>query len=859
MPLSPGTQLGPYEILAPLGSGGMGEVYRARDPRLSREVAIKVLPSAYAGDVERLRRFEQEARAASQLNHPNILAVHDIGTDDDTPYVVVELLEGETLRERLGGIALAPRRAVEYAVQIAHGLAAAHEKGIVHRDLKPENLFLTRDGRLKILDFGLAKLTRPEESEPATTQAPTMAAETGPGVVMGTVGYMSPEQVRGQAADHRSDIFTLGSILYEMLAGRRAFQADSSVETLSAILKEDPPEISQVDSPIPPGLDRIVRHCLEKSPEQRFQSARDLAFDLESLTSMSGASAAVTALPARTSRRLPVPLLASAGIVVALVAGFLIGQQVVPELAPSPIYRQLTYRQGSIFNARFAPDGQTIVYGGAWDGSPVELFSTRPEGPGSRPLGLAADILSISRTGEMAILFDREIVLGWMSRGTLARVSLTGGAPREVMENVQEADWTPDGERLLIVRAVEGRYRLEFPPGEVLVETNGWISNAHFSPDGERVGFISHPAIGDDRGHVAVLELGGEPRRLTPVWSSSSGLAWSPDGKEIWFTAGERGTIRALHAVDLTGTHRVVTRAPANLLLHDIAADGLVLMTRDNGVRGLSGLAPGETEERTLSWLDWSYPDDLSADGTTLLFEEQGEGGGPGYSVYLRGTDGTAPVRLGSGRALALSPDGRWALTRPLDRRGQLVLLPTGAGERRTVDTGSITVLFGVFSSDGEQIFVYGSEEGHEPALYVMDLEDGEPQPITPEGVNPVGVSISSDNRFVTAAILNGPILLYPLDGGEPRPLTGLEPGEIPFAWGPGSRFLYVARPRESSARVFRLDLESGEREFWREIAPTERAGLIDVGPLLLSRDGQSYVYSYRRVLSTLYLAENLR
>ncbi|HXM79850.1 MAG TPA: serine/threonine-protein kinase, partial [Thermoanaerobaculia bacterium] len=297
MAIAPGTRLGPYEILVPIGAGGMGEVYRAKDPRLGREVAIKVLPASFSFDPERLRRFEQEARAAGLLNHPNITAVYDIGTENQAPYVVTELLEGETLRGALAGGRLSARKAVDYALQIAHGLAAAHEKGIVHRDLKPENLFVTKDGRVKILDFGLAKLTHTEEGS-GVTNLPTATAGTEPGVVLGTLGYMSPEQVRGRPADARSDIFSFGAILYEMLSGKRAFHGDSAADTMSAILREDPPELSVTNQNISPGLDRIVRHCLEKNPEQRFHSAHDLAFDLETLSGVSAPrSAAAGAAP----------------------------------------------------------------------------------------------------------------------------------------------------------------------------------------------------------------------------------------------------------------------------------------------------------------------------------------------------------------------------------------------------------------------------------------------------------------------------------------------------------------------------------------------------------------------------------
>jgi len=311
MTLASGTKLGPYEILSPLGAGGMGEVYRARDTRLGRDVAIKVLTSSLSQDADRLRRFEQEAKAAGVLNHPNLTAVYDVGSHDGMPYVVQELLEGETLRSAIASGRLPRRKAMEYALQLAQGLAAAHEKGIVHRDLKPENVFVTNEGRLKILDFGLAKLA-PREPASTSTAIPTETAGTEPGVVMGTLGYMSPEQVRGQAADARSDIFSFGAILYEMLSGQRAFRGGSAADTMSAILKEDPPDLSAASRGVSPGLERVVRHCLEKQPEQRFRSAHDLAFALQEVASDSGSTGVAP------HRSLPVRNVATAIVVVAL-------------------------------------------------------------------------------------------------------------------------------------------------------------------------------------------------------------------------------------------------------------------------------------------------------------------------------------------------------------------------------------------------------------------------------------------------------------------------------------------------------------------------------------------------------------
>src|SRR6478672_261471 len=289
MTLAPGTKLGRYEIRSKIGEGGMGEVYLARDIEIGRDVAVKVLPSSFSNDLDRLHRFQQEACAAGALNHPNILSIYDVGKHDGSPYVVSELLQGETLRKRIGGTPLAPRRAIEHAIQIANGLAAAHEKGIIHRDLKPENIFVTNDGRLKILDFGLAKLTQ-LDGQQSQTEVPTRRVDTDPGVVMGTVGYMSPEQLKGRVVDQRSDIFSFGAILYEMLSGRRAFHGESSAETMSAILREDPPELSDTNKNISPALERLVNHCLEKNLEARFHSARDLAFALDAISGSSSVS-----------------------------------------------------------------------------------------------------------------------------------------------------------------------------------------------------------------------------------------------------------------------------------------------------------------------------------------------------------------------------------------------------------------------------------------------------------------------------------------------------------------------------------------------------------------------------------------
>src|SRR5262245_30301410 len=542
MALSSGTRLGPYEILATIGAGGVGEVYRAKDPRLKRDVAIKVLPSSFSTDAERLRRFEQEAQAAGALNHPNSTAVYEFGNHEGSPYIVTELLDGETLRLRLSGGALPLRKATDYAIQTAKGLAAAHEKGIVHRDLKPENLFVTNDGRVKILDFGLAKLTQADGATGPQTNLPTITGGgTEPGVVLGTLGYMSPEQVKGKPADARSDIFSFGAILYEMLSGSRAFHRETAAETMSAILREEPPDLSATNKNVQPGLERVVRHCLEKSPEERFHSAHDLAFDLEAISGTSATSAAVSAAKGGGIRLGRIPLLAAAALAaIALAAGYFLGKS--KGTSAPPTFKHITFRGGAIWAARFGSDGKSILTTGAWDGKPAQIYVSRPESPEAVPFGVPdADVAAVSPSGEVAVLLKADFNTAFTRAGTLARVAATGGTPRELLERVNYADWTPDGKDLGLVRVEGGRCRLELPAGKVLYETTGWIGQPRISPKGDRIAFLDHPVVNDDGGTAAIVDKSGKKTTISPEYATAQGLAWSPDGSEVWYTAAEFG------------------------------------------------------------------------------------------------------------------------------------------------------------------------------------------------------------------------------------------------------------------------------------------------------------------------------
>ncbi|HET8826458.1 MAG TPA: protein kinase [Terriglobales bacterium] len=865
MTLATGTKLGPYEILGALGAGGMGEVYRAKDGRLGRIVAIKVLPSSFAADHERLQRFAQEARSAAALNHPNILSIFDIGDGQSgSPYVVSELLEGETLRDRLRNGPLPTRKAVEYALQTARGLAAAHEKGIVHRDLKPENLFVTEDNRVKILDFGLAKLTAPE-SNGHGADAPTVQAVTEPGLIMGTVGYMAPEQVRGKPADQRSDIFAFGAILYEMVSGKRAFHGETAADTMSAILKEDVPELSETARNVPPGLDRIVRHCLEKSPTQRFQSTGDLAFDLESLTevssaaSKSGVQAAAKQAVAESSRRKVLQI--SGAVVAALLVGALgwwLGSR--GRATTIPEYQQVTFRTGYIDNARFTPDG-SIVYQASWDGSERQLYMARTQENGARELGLKnADLLAISKNGELAVRLNTVNLTGYAAIGTMARVPLSGGSPREILDNVQDADWGPDGEQMAVVRLdpATSHWRLEYPAGKVLLDRINWISQPKISPDGKLIAFGDHETPnGDDRGGIAVVDLKGKVRQLTAGWASVEGVVWSPSGNEVWFSASNSGSATNLRGVTLDGKVRTITNVPGGMWLQDRFNDMGLMITHQIRI-GIRGIEPGGKQERELGWLGWSGMRDMTPDGKYILFDEQGDGGGPNYSVFMRNTDGSPPVRIGEGLGLALSADARWAITQPA-KGGPLSLVPTGAGVARVLTHDNVSYSGAKFLPDGKRLLAVGIEPSHGTRDYFIDLNDGNSKPATPEGI--VGLSVSPDGHNIVVRNSDGKWALCPLDGGDSRVIPGVDTSYGITSWAPDGASLYARKNtnREVMVQMYKVNIATGKVDPWKSFGPNLQSGVMAVSSPRFSRDGTGYAYIYVQDVAQAYVMRGLK
>lgn len=831
--ISPGTRLGPYEIQTLVGAGGMGEVYRARDSRLDRDVAIKVLPRALAEDEDRLRRFEIEARAAGQLNHPNVVAVHDIGwtgaKGSGLPYIVSEMLEGSDLRASLISGPIPPRRSVEYAIQIARGLAAAHARGIVHRDLKPENVMILPGNHVKILDFGLAKLVHVERMAGDDT-GPLANTLAGTGAILGTPSYMSPEQIRDRPTDHRTDIFALGALVYEMLTGRRAFDGESHADRMTAILQSEPPPLPTEIEEALPGIGAIIAHCLEKSPADRFDSAGDLAFAL---------SLAV-GRPSALASRAPGAVLGTATS----------GRDLS--------HHSIAFRDGTIYGARFAPDGTSVCYGAALDGGPVELFWYYAGNPESRALGYSrADLLSIAHTGEMAVSLRRKTLGGFLATGMLARMPMGGGAPKEILDGVWEADFHPDGRRLAITRDQGGMARIEFPAGVVLYETPGWVSSIRFSRDGSQIAFLDHVTRGNDAGSVAVVDLNGDVRRLATGWSSMRGVAWSPDGSEVVFAAsGEES--RALMAVDLSGKARTVLRIPGAITLRDISPQGRALLLLENERMRTRFEGAGERGSQDLTWLDWTLLRAITADGSRILFDETGVGGGTLASTYVRATDGSPAIRLGDGNAFSLSPDGEWALAGVGHERTRLDLIPCGAGDPRAIPTGDLSINHASWFPDGRCICCIASEPGKGMRLYKIDVASGKREAFSDSGISYYDSIISPDGRFAVAHGPDRKLTIYPVGGGPPKPVQGVLEFERTIGWSTNGDAIFVFIRGELPAKVWRIDIETGERSLFREISPPDTTGVAGLAVVRMIPDGTALAYSYFQRLGRMYAVENL-
>jgi hypothetical protein len=851
-----GTLLGPYELVSPLGAGGMGEVYRARDPRLGREVAIKVLPAALASDADRLRRFEREARAASSLNHPAIVTIYEIGKADAVTYLSMELVDGTTLRDLLADGPLPVKRLISLSAQMAEGLAKAHGAGIVHRDLKPENVMVTKDGFVKILDFGLAKLAAAEPEAGQETAAATVSAATEPGVVMGTVAYMSPEQARGGALDFRSDQFALGSVLYEMATGRRAFAGETRPEVLAAIIREEPEPIGAVSPKVPAPVRWIIERCLAKSPGDRYASTEDLARDLRSaeahlseLSGISGEGPSAGAAPRPRALRVAGVALA-AGILAAGGAWLAARRSANPSAAPS--FRRVTFQRGNILHGRFAPDGQTVLYSASWEGGPTEIYSTRVDGTESRPLGLKkTDLLAVSSAGELLLLVGSDTLKSPGGTGTLARVPLSGGAPRELVERVHGADWLTGG-AVAVQRHIDVNHdELQIPAGTRRLDYSG--SNPRSSRDGRYVAIGRQTSSG---GEVVVLDDAGKI-----VWSAPANtlqVAWHQGG-ELWYSR-DVGEEPGLFAVSRGGKTRPILRA-SGWVLHDIAPDGRLLLERGIARQSLRLRLAGDVRDRELSWLDGSTLAGVSVERGALLFSETFEAGTRAGGVYLRAFDGSSAVRLADGTASALSEDGRWGLVRSVGTPPRYAFVPTSAGQPVAIDLGGASIVGAAFLP------------GPEPRLLATigeSADRGEVAIVTAQAVRKLGISPGFTDLAV-AVSPGGDAFAY-RTGAREIALCRLEkPGcrkvslpsdEAPIQWSADGRFLYLRAFGFGliPIPVSRYEIATGGRTDWLVLGPEDPTNFISVSGLFLARDGKSYAFDAQEVLdSSLFVVEGLR
>ena len=871
MRLTPGTRVGPYEVVALLGAGGMAEVYRAKDTRLGRDVAIKVVSEALGAGGAVLERFERESRLAASLAHPNVVALHDVGLHEGKPYFVTELLQGETLRERLVKGPIPMATALDWAAQMAKGLAAAHEKGIVHRDLKPENVFITRDGHVKLLDFGIAKLLEATQAAAphdllAETVSPS-GSSTGTGMVLGTPGYMSPEQVGGNPVDARTDFFSLGAVLYEMLCGRRAFPAGPVVESGYAILHQEPEPLPAL---VPPQAGQVVQRCLEKDPGRRFQSARDLAFNLELLRSSTGPTP-ISTTPGATPRvsgrtRWLWPLAATMAALALGAAMFIVGREQRP---PMPAVDQITSRLGRVTAGRFTPEGR-VVFSAAWGGEPTELFAWPRGAVDAQSLGLRnVRLLAVSPEGELAVLL-RESMSGENYWGTLAVVPAAGGAARELTENIKFADWTPTGE-LVVVRHEGGKSQLEWPLGKPVFESYGFIEFPRVSPRGDVVAF-QH--IGAYRREVSVVDRQGKVRVLSAVPNSIlAGLAWSPRGDEVWFTTND-----AIWASPLSGGRRLVYQGVSEMYLEDISKSGQVLVNREDtrglisfvskrgevlvnkeDSRGLISSAPRANQrERQLSWLDGTFLRGLSEDGRYILVHVvTGMTGKRLRYVYVRPTDGSPPLRLGPGRPLDLSSDAKWVLSAS-DDDNALSVLPVGVGAPKTVPVSGLEVARARWLHDGTRVLLLARRSEHKSlGLYLTRVEGGAPSLISKAPLKFGRFELSPDDRLVAVGDVDDTLTLYPLDGGSPVPLPGVGKGAEPITWAAGGQ-LWIRRPETGVARIVRYDVRSGQALEERVVSPADVAGVSGIDSVYLTPDGRDMALGYYKYLGSLYLLNGL-
>jgi len=865
MQLTGGQTLLHFTLVEKIGEGGMGEVWKAVDTTLDREVAIKVISGAFSGDRERMARFEREAKVLASLSHPNIAGIYGFPEADLPPpgrekvrFLAMELVRGEDLLQILSRGPMPIPAAIDAARQIAIALEVAHASGIVHRDLKPANIKRTPDGQIKVLDFGLAKALEAGGAAAGTTATVTSAG-SAPGLIVGSASYMSPEQARGQPVDRRTDIWAFGCVLFEMLAGKRAFDGPTVTDVLAAVVTGEP-RWNMLPAATPVAVRRLLRRCLEKDPRRRVRDAGDAGLLLDdSPEDVGGFANGTSGSAMRVQPRWRVAALLGLVTIVSLAAGWWIAhRRADPQAASTVTFHRVSFNRGMIRSARFAPDGRTIVYGAAWGGPPVKLYMSRTESPEAAPITLPpAELLSISKSGEMAVALGLAYY-GWMAEGTLARTSLLGGAPREILQNVRAADWSPDESQFAVVHRVAGSDQLEFPVGTIVDKTSGYFADVRISPDGKHVAYADHPAWGDNRGGIAIVDRTGKKTTLARDLSAVQGLAWGPGGEEVWYTdiSGDRALVCA---VDLAGKTRVVYSSIASIELFDIAADGRLLVGRQQPERETLALLAGFAEPRVLVIPgEPSLSRGITADGRAVLVADHST---HDYDTFLVRSDQPGAVHMASGDAVGISPDFSWVMTTSADYQ-HIFVTPMGMGSPRLIPNPDGIAITGLASwLPDSRRYVLTGQKGSDPSRgFVCDLETGASKSFGAPGLMwPLftGPPISPDGKRVVLQDADGAFTMWPIDGAEGVPVPGTRAEDQPLTFTEDGAALFVAG-RSLPVVIERLELATGQRTPWMTMAPTDRAGLR-YAIASITPSGKYWALSTAKLLTDLYVVEGLQ
>ena len=827
-----------YAIERELGHGGMATVYLARDLRHERHVALKVLRPELSAIIG-AERFLSEIRVTANLQHPNILPLFDSGVVEGVAFYVMPFVEGETLRDRLDHEKQLPvAEAVHIATEVANALDYAHRHGVIHRDVKPENILL-HDGHALVADFGIAL---------AVGTAGSRITETG--MSLGTPHYMAPEQAMGEREiTARADVYALGAMTYEMLVGEPPFTGSTAQAIVARVLTATPASIAAQRHTVPAAVERAVLTALEKLPADRFATAAEFGDALHAgMSRPTGTRPAEARSPRATGYVWPI---ATAAALVAAI-GFA-ALLVFRPAAAVPSFEQVTWGRQSIFTARFAPDGKTIVFSGASGGTDPELFVIRPESPRPQRLGQQhTALLAVSSRGELAVLVNTHYPASHFVGATLARMPIGGSAPREVEEGVLDADWSPDGAALAVVKPIRDGVVIEYPSGTRRIALRGFIGSLRVSPDGRRIAFLRQPQAQDDRGVVAVLDtVGNGITVLTPEYISMSGVAWSSDGHEVLFGARD-SSVMTVRAVDLRGHTRPFLSGTGDLRVMDRRADGAVLTSREERIWRLYHHVAGAPADSDASWLDANMSPVLSRDGRQLAFADAGAGSGINYTVRLRHADGRFTA-IGEGGPQGFSPDGKWVAAQSPASDTSLFLLPAGPGTTRSVSYhGLRNAQFAGWYPDGRSILVCGSEKTGTRRCFRTPIDGGSSIPATPAFAYPVAL-LAPDGESVFAG---DRIYVGPADTGRAVPgLLAHLKGAVPLQFSADGRSIMMA----TAFLVDRVDIATGRASRVLDLSPAAGTAVVGLTGVAFADDPRRYAYSTFVYASTLFLGRGAR